>query len=59
MPAPALVSPLPAPPLITPETVAKSVVVVVLSKTVMVRTAPLRFSGLANVTSESAVVEFR
>ena len=59
MPVPAFVSALPAMPLMTPERVAKSVVVVPLSNTVTVRTAPLRLIGFVIVTSDSAVVEFR
>ena len=56
---PAFVRALPATPLMTPERVAKSVVVVPLSKTFTVRSAPFRLIGLEIVTSDSAVVEFR
>ena len=59
VPAPVLFSPLPAMPLMTPESVAKSRLVVALSCTCTVRTAPLRLIGFTTITSESAYEELR
>jgi hypothetical protein len=59
VPAPDFVSELPPPPLITPDNVAKSVVAVPLSNTVIVRAPPAKLIGFVTVTSDNAVVEFR